>query len=184
MEGRPVAITTSRTLPAQPTIGVVNYVPLGGDGFTAPHAAYAVSGFGQNGTATGGVAKIVLTMDPRFVSLVSYVTYSIEQAASADAEVALLLSASDGHVPQQKHQALITAVADAFTPQVAVTWAPSPVLLPGGAKSPNIVCSAVNVDANTYFLSTFIYLFNIRVREETPMGPLLWSRGSVGGSIT
>lgn len=181
-----MATSVLRQLPAQPTSGgVVNYVPLGGDGFLAPHAAYAVSGFKLAGTNTGGAAKFTLEMDPRFVSLMSYVTLGIQQDVAADAEIAMVLNSGDGHVPHQRFQASVVAIAsDVSTPQVSATWGPNPFLMPGGAKGSQLTVSMLNVDAFDYFLSCWILLFDINVREKSPMGPLLWARGSSGGSVT
>ncbi len=49
-----MAVSTTFTPPAQPTAGNLTYVPLGGDGFSAPLAAYAVQDFQDIGDATGG----------------------------------------------------------------------------------------------------------------------------------
>lgn len=184
VEGCTIAVSVTRTLPAQPAVGVVNYVPLGGDGFSAPFAAYAVAGFNLQGTAGGGQAKITLQMDPRFVSLIAYVTGSIDQDVAADAELGFFISGSAGHVPIQRWQATVSAVSlDTSTTPIATTWSPNPMLLPGGNQAAStLVMTAVNVDAFTYNLSTFIYLFNIRVREVSPMGPLLFARGASAGA--
>jgi hypothetical protein len=52
--------------------------------------------------------------------------------------------------------------------------------MPGGPSDPNVRFEMVNVLADVYSMHLLVYLFNIRVRELTPMGPLLWARGSGG----
>jgi len=51
------------------------------------------------------------------------------------------------------------------------------VILPG-SENTALTVFAANVDGDEYFLDAFIFLFDIRARELTPMGPLLWARGS------
>ncbi len=72
-------------LPAQPAVGQVQYVPLGGDGFRAPFAAYAISSHTVAGDAGGGFAQLRISMDPRFCSLVAWTTIGITQVTPADA---------------------------------------------------------------------------------------------------
>jgi len=53
-----------------------------------------------------------------------------------------------------------------------------PIILPGGPEVPTIRARALNVNGDFVFLEAQIFLFNIRVRELTPMGPLVFARGS------
>jgi len=73
----------------------------------------------------------------------------------------------------------VSAVAAALgDPTVAKTWNPTPTILGGGAIIPTITVRGKNVDSDVYLCSMLIYLFDIAVRERTPMGPLLWARGA------
>lgn len=176
-----MAVSEDFTLPAQPTSGSVVFVPLGGDGFTAPRFAYMLNKVALTGDVSGGAATITARMDLRFVSLVSYVTGQIQQGTSADAEHRFTLSSD--FVAEQVSQGDITAISSTIAAfEIAKTWFPAPVLLPGGNLSASersrIIMKFLNVDDDVYEMAALIYCFDIRVREETPMGPLLWARGA------
>lgn len=176
-----MAVSETLALPNQPATGAMTFVPLGGDGFTAPAAAYAVTDMELAGDASGGAMSIFVTMDDRFCSLVSFVTVNIAQASSADADLRIAVASGSGtsQIPLAIHQNLQTATALVVnTKNVGFTWNPPPVMLPGAGQAGRIIFQAKNVDANDFFLSSLIYLFDIRVRELTPMGPLLWARGA------
>lgn len=180
MEGHPVAVAISFTLPAQPSTGSVKYVPLGGDGFVSPFAAYAVRGVGVTGAAGGGSATLTINMDDRFCSLVQYVSWSADQVASADAEYRTRIASLDGNTPILIDVGDVTAIdADISSATISKTWEPTPTILAGGAARAFIEHKFLNVADDTYLLNAMIFLFNIRAREVTPMGPLLWARGSV-----
>ncbi len=117
-------------------------------------------------------------MDDRYTALVSYVTTSIVQVASADADFRSVIAVGTSW-PTISDSGLITAInASVSGNTVTRTWEPAPAVLPGGKLRPLIQCQFLNVDADVYTMSALIYLFNIRSRELTPMGPLLWARGS------
>ncbi len=165
----------------------MDYVPLGGDGFYAPFAMYNVRLATLAGDASGGLMTLSLTMDPRFCSLVSYVT---AQVAGAAADNMIRLTVGGGRIAGATFQGLVDA-ATQFTRVCAVTWQPPALILPGGTSPAalgqhSINFQANNVDGDTFTLDAAIYMFNIRAREITPMGPLLWARGSgtSGGQST
>lgn len=178
LEGRAIAVAAAFTLPNQPTTGgTVTYVPLGGDGFSAPFAAYGIKTFAAVGDVSGGSVVMTATFDPRYCSLVAFATIQITQGTAADADARVLLRGDS--VPSVLLQETLDSVpitASAF--QVARTFAFAPLIIPGGGENGQLQVSFTNVDADVFFVDAMIYLFNIRVRELTPMGPLLWARGA------
>jgi len=159
----------------------VGYVPLGGDGYTAPFAAYTVDLMEDVGDGSGGTATLTVTMDPRFCALVQYATWDIAQATPAAAEFRVRLGALQQKVPIQTDQGTQANISATVSSSREVTrvWEPVPVVLPGGeGPAPFLEGKWANVDTDVYRLSIQIFLFNIRVREVTPMGPILWARGS------
>lgn len=172
-----MSVSGTVALPDQPTAltsGSVEYVPLGGDGFTSPKFAYNLLSGALAMDASGGTATITVTMDPRVCSLVSYATGQIMQATAADTE--FLFSVSN-RVPLQVLQGDTTSTV-LSTSEIGVTWRPQPVVLPGGgAVRPQLFFRVPNTDGDTVRLHAMIFCYNIRVRELTPMGPLLWARG-------
>lgn len=176
-----MAVSSSVTLPGQPSAGAVDYIPLGGDGFTAPFAAWSVEAHSDTGDATGGAAILGVVMDTRYCSLVAFVSISIAQATAADADLRIQLVGTN--TTEQSDNVIMPSIsATVATRTAGVTWRPTPQILPGGqseaANLPRISARMLNVDTDVYELSALIYLFNIRVRELTPMGPLLWARGA------
>lgn len=155
----------------------MTYVPLGGDGLVAPFAAYTMKTMLVTGDASAGSASLNINMDPRFCSLVSYATIAIQQGTSADADVDLFVRGNtSGSVVFRN---LVTAVASLVTAsEIGLTWQPPPVMIPGGGEGASLEANFKNVDGDVFIIDALIYLFNIRVRELTPMGPLLWARGS------
>ncbi len=154
-------------------------MPLGGDGFAAPFAAYAVSSHAVTGDVSGGSATLRMNMDPRFCSLVSWSTIGITQGTPADAELRGIIGANGTAVARLADQNDQTAVAATVSAQsILRTWCPTPTILPGGDVVPFCSWAMTNVDGDVYHMDAYVFLFNIRVRELTPMGPLLWARGS------
>ncbi len=180
MAGGSTTVNEIVRLPAQPTTGLVDYVPLGGDGYTAPFAAYSIVDMEVAGDASAGHVRMAVEMDPRFASLVAFFVHEIQQGTPATADVRL--SVAGPQVPSQTMQDNVDDISSTVADSnISLQFAPTPYILPGGHKAgsvPRIFSRSLNVDGDTYRLSALIYLFNIRVREVTPMGPLLWARGS------
>lgn len=152
-------------------------VPLGGDGFTAPKFAYAVRDFLLTGDATGTFVQHTINMDERYCALVSYVTHTIAQATSADAEFQTsITSARSAQLRDSGIQVAVNSSVSAL--EIAHTWNPPALILPGAGDGARIRIQVLNVDTDVVRLSALIYCFDVRVRETTPMGPLLWARGS------
>lgn len=172
---RAIAVSQTVTLPAQPTVGTVNYIPLGGNGYTAPHAAYSISGFAVTGATGGGAAALRVNLDPRFCSLVGFVFFQNIQATPADAEFRMFIDG--GGSPAQVDAGDITSVGTVSAASLNHTWNPTPIVL-FGPRAPIIGVDLLNVDADVISMNTMIYLFNINARQATPMGPLLWARGA------
>ncbi len=156
---------------------MVDYVPLGGDGFNAPFGAYAVKDFKQTGDASGGTVVFSINMDNRYTSFVSWLSVVVVQVAAADAEYRMFLDADRSAGASEVLDAVSSSVLGANT--ISVVWRPPGMIMPGaGAGS---TCGTIweNVLNDQFRLDAYIYLFDIRAREKTPMGWLLWSRGSL-----
>lgn len=174
-----MAVSETIVLPNQPSSGRLTRIPLGGDGFYAPTAAYAVTNFALTGDVSGGAVTHLVTMDNRFCSLVSWISFTIAQATAADADFRVSIGGTTGIIPVfvENNAAVATsAVVNALT--VGKTIVPPPAVLPGGGDPGIIAVRTLNVDTDVVTMNAMIYIFNIRAREKTPMGPLLWARGS------
>ncbi len=134
--------------------------------------------FSVVGDATAGAALLSVVLDPKYCHLVSFMTAQIAQTTSADADLSFLIAAN--RTPSMALREVQTAVATVTnTIEIARTWSPPALILPGGTTD-NATASVryKNVDTDVYYLDMWAFLFDIRVRELTPMGPLLWARGS------
>lgn len=178
MARSPTAVAVELTLPAQPTSGgTVEIVPLGGDGFYSPQFAFNIKDLAALGTVTGGNVSLTVNMDPRYCSLVAFMTVQISQGTEANADVIMRLRSDRMAGP--KFSAPVPSIDPLVSNnEIGSTWEPPPIVMPGGGQSSQIEALFVNVDADVYKLDALIYVFNIRAREMTPMGPLLWARGS------
>jgi len=163
------------TLPNQPSDGTVEFIPLGGDGFTSPIGFYQLRDIQLAGDASGGSAQFLVTMDDRYVSLVSFVTGQVVQATGADVDFRWFLSGTFIATVIESGTDVNPSSTLGDTP--GHTWFPPPLLLPGGGAVGTATIRWPNVNTEIYDISAHIFLFNIRVREFTQLGPLFWSRG-------
>lgn len=172
-----MTISETVQLPDQPTKGAVEFIPLGGDGFSAPKFAYTVLTAELTGDSSGGTMSMRIEMDPRWSAVVGYVTGQIVQQTPADAEH--LFTITGDRVPTLLHQGDITNTV-LSTSEIGFTWRPEPLVLPGGttAVPPALQVRFLNVDGDLVRMSALIFCYDIRVRELTPMGPILWARGT------
>ncbi len=144
----------------------------------APFASYVVKDFLATGLAGGGALTMRINMDPKFCSLISFLSMGIQQGTATDTDNRIVVSATDPIVPS--FQENFVMVATSLTVSVigcARTFNPPPQVLPGNGV-PFIRWQALNIAGDLYTLNAQIMLFNIDVRQKMPMGPLLWARGS------
>ncbi len=178
-----MAVTETLELPSQPASGVTEYLPLGGDGFVAPFAAYLIRNMALTGDASGGNITWIVKMDPKYCALISYITLRNAQATPADMEYVLAIGGD--RVPDFIDQGLIDTVAQTIdSTGASVTWRPPPYMMPfgkfaGASFSPNFNAKILNVDTDAAQVSALVYLFDARVRESCEMGMNLWQRGSM-----
>lgn len=123
-----------------------------------------------------------IEMDPRFVSLVSYLCGQVQQGTSTDREHRMTVSCDT--MAEQVDQGDVTSIASTIASfEWGHTWEPRPALLPGGitggsSETPRATWKMLNIDGDVYNLSALIYCFDIRAREVYGTGQLLWGRGS------
>jgi len=181
VEGDPITVSTSVDLPEQPVLGNTTYIPLGGDGFSAPFASYSLQGFRATGDASSGRVQLTCVMDDRFCSLVQFVTLEIQQGTEASADFRMFIgsTAPIAKIPRQEVSGVIQSIDTLVTNGIEIsrTWNPAPYILPGGREAPTVTVQALNVDADEYFVDINILLFNIAVRETSPMSILLGNAG-------
>lgn len=158
-----MSVAVTLTLPAQPVDGTFDLVPLGGDGFIAPHSMYVLKAIGVDCDAGGGHAEVTTTFDVRYSSLVGSFQVAM---VGAGASVLFRLGLVD-----EKLAGIQTVNATGIDGQDSVArciWNPTPFFKAGGIK-----VRAPNVDGDTLTLSAIIYNFDKRASEVVPLSQLL-----------
>lgn len=169
------------TAPNQPTTGSLSYVPLGGNGRTAPFAYYAIKNAQVTGDGTGGTATIRVRMDDRYAAFVAHAVASVQQGTPADAEFRWTLTSSPG--PVAAYSGVKTSNGGSVSStSIDVPWVPPPIVQGGGDTGAQLAVAFDNVDSDVYLLNALILLFDIRVRELTPLAAIFGSRGTFGGN--
>ncbi len=141
------------------------WVPLGGDGVTAPLGYYDVD-TRVVGDASGGTAQLAVLFDPRYTNLCAWVNIGI-LADTAAGDFALQLLPVVG-VAGLTIVGTIPGVAESFTSQnSAYLWYPPPVFYAGEGVTRAFF---PNVDATeTYSLTTQIFMYDRDVRNRMNM---------------
>ncbi len=178
-----MAVTLAWELPEQSgsitSLARQTWIPLGGDGFTSPKAAYSLRSIGIAGVSTG-LAAIAVTMDPRFCSLVCWMLGGIDDSSpGASAQVKLTVESDTTAVASATLQPRVSTIG---SQDFQAIFQPPAVILPGGSDG-SIIRAQFNDDvAATFFIDAFILLFDIRARELVPYETLLAARGAGGYS--
>lgn len=166
-----MAIVEVLTLPNQPTTGEVFFLPYGGDGFVAPAAAWVVKGFGVTGDASGGNVGLNIELDNRFCSLIGYHQVSVNTVADVDEDVRM--SIRSALEPDLTVLGLMVSHPQ-FGTDCNALWVPPGIIYPG-ERVTTLAADIDNVLNDVYTVNALIYLFDIRVRTQVPLPPLLAS---------
>ena len=176
-----MAVDATVALPAQPTVGSTNLIPLGGDGWVAPHSVYSVDQQVVH-DASGGIANNQVRFDPRYTQLVSYML--AEQTSGA----ATVLMTYTIQCDAQDRIAVTVPLLLQAQSGLSVTnrglWTPPAMLCSAGLGAdddpPFVSLITDNTDTETTVLRVRIYNFDKRARERVPLPQLLASlyRGS------
>lgn len=170
---------------SQPGTGLVRFLPYGGDGIYEPVAAYGVDDFELASDASGGTNTLIVQMDTKYTSLISYVTILNKQATPADIEYRMTIGGA-GAVPAQ-NQGIIESLASGMgAGTINKTWQPPAILLPQvPGEASTFTARIINTDGDDFALSLLVMLFDIDAAQKSSrMGLLLSGRGSFGMSQT
>ncbi len=162
-----MAVATTLTLPDQPATGLVTYVPLGGDGWTAPHSVFEVS-VASAGAAGGGNNVVTINFDPRFQSIATYIR-GTNDGASTTIEMAFELLQTHNQ-PSLSAFANAIPVAGVLGTVNLMTWCPPPI--PGMRRAR---MTTTNVDGDDLLFQMYLYNFNINVLQRVPLNLILSS---------
>lgn len=162
-----MSVAAEVTLPAQPAAGTSVYRPLGGDGWTAPHAMYSVLSQ-LTADAGGGTNTQTINTDVRFMNIVSLVQF-LYTGSTSTREVELQVVSDRPIGARHRVRANGTLLfLDALNDQGLLSWNP-PLLVDAEA----ILGTMQNVDGTVANLQVLIYCFQRRALEEVPLNILL-----------
>lgn len=160
-----MAITEILTLPNQPAVGSVEYIPLGGNGFQAPQSAFMFD-FRITGDASGGLVKWEVNRDERFEHIVSFLALESDAATAMDYILGIRRRAGTTfHNTGQSPDGSV--LGQDFT---TVLWTPPTMIDPI-----TWIATTENQDTIDFKFKGIVYNFNIRASEIVPLGTLLAS---------
>lgn len=165
-----VAVNLTVLMPNQPASGQVKYVPLGGDGYSAPHSAYSCF-LTLAMDASGGNSTINLQFDPRFTQIVSYMRNEVVGVAADTAQRMFVRIDGDEIISD-------TVFATFWTGTALATrlWKPPGVIgTSTQVDTAYMTAQMVNTDGDTHNFTCRVYNFDKRARELTPLPVLLSS---------
>jgi len=173
-----VSVADFVQLPGQPTSGGVRTVPLGGNGWTAPHSTTLIN-INQASDASGGSNLLSIEFDPRYTTLVSFINIGVGAAAAAAGSKIQIADDQDHNVVRYGtyEYGAITGLSNG-----GVTWSPPALLcsssqmqIAGTLGFPRIDSWLDNTDGETHYLRARVYNFDKLARERTPLPILLAS---------
>jgi len=160
-----LSVSADVTLPAQPSVGAMKLVPLGGNGFNSPHSMYLIGGFGVAGDASGGNAVVSINMDDRFQCLCSVIESKVDTDAVA-ATTRLSIHAANIFSINVAALQVMDPTGDS-----RVVWSPPSLFNANLIKG---VWANIGTGED-YLLSCVIYNFDKRASELVPLSTLLAS---------
>ncbi len=169
-----MAITQTLTLPNQPPVGAVEYIPLGGNGWTAPQSAFAVD-WRITGDVSGGATRWVLNRDPRFEHILQFMMIESDSATAITYRMDIFRGISAGAVHNVGTTALSAVIGHVLASQM---WVPPPIIDPNKFEA-----KIDNVSTEVGKFKLLIYNFNIRASEEMPLSMLLASLSRAASAV-
>lgn len=164
-----MSVTSDVILPAQPADGSFEVRPLGGSGYTSP-SQLSVVNVRSASDASGGFNQIGITLDDVFSNLVNILQIAIAGAAADVAFKAQLAVLATGESLQVTGDANFSSVG--LNNQTSALWSPPPLIVNTEAE---LRVTVPNVNGETLVATSWIYQFDKRAQEFTPLEILLAS---------
>jgi len=171
-----MSITLAFTLPATPSAGTIQRFALGGDGYRSPSGVYVVRDVSITGDNTGGFMAIQMGFDPNFVSMIGYCSASISQGTPTLQKVKFQHVGALMATMQENIEAIAANAGN--VPEIAVTWSPPAMLIPG-VRPGTTTCQVDNTEDDVFIFNASIFLYDIRAMENFPIDLLVAARGGV-----
>lgn len=183
-----MAVTTSVLLPNQPAAGSTIFVPYGGNGTQSPTSAYAVR-IDSTGDASGGDQQVIITPDPQFTSVVSYM-HAVVIGATANVPVRIGINPDDPANSNVFGNATYANVGlGASSARAGIFYTPPPMLLVGrdhpveAGDQPQLHVTFANQNGREVRLYALIYNFLRDVAQTTPLNEIFSCLARGAGSL-
>lgn len=151
------------TLPNQPAAGSAVYLPLGGNGFLAPHSAYSID-MQITGDASGGGIAFRIDRDERFEHLIQSMMLQVDGSAAIQYKFEVFRHADSIFINAGTSSATTAANADG----AYQLWTPPAMIDPSFWR-----LKVTNVDGVQVKFKCLIYNFNIEASKKIPLNLLL-----------
>ena len=174
-----MSVSSDFDIPSQPSDGEARFIPLGGDGRTAPsHQYYVVSSL--DGDVSGGIATVRIGLDPRYSHMIDWINPQVE-GSTGDVLCRVTQAFTDEHFLRS----YVTCKDLGFAPsgpRAGVVLSP-PSTMMGSFGASAIACVFPNVNGETYEVQLSVYAFDIRARELTPIPFLTMTKPAAGSTF-
>lgn len=170
-----MSVAVEDSLPAQPANGSSVYRPLGGDGWTAPHALYStLSQLASD--ASGDDSDITLNLDTRFMNIVFLMEQLLVGFSSArEGEMQVIGDRPTGALHRVRMFGLQIHLGTVGGNRGLLSWNP-PLIV----DAESVFSQTENTGVGpTHNLLCLIYCFQKRALEKIPLNSLLASIPSV-----
>lgn len=158
-----MSVIIDLTLPGQPASGLVEVIPLGGDGVNAPINVVAVE-VDSVADASGGSNQINVTLDPRYSTVVQYCSARVAFASAGTACYFLIRN-----TPCDAFETIRTQLfASWFAVATADLLPPGMILTTVGSNRPLIRIDVPNTDTETLTVRLRMYNFVKELRQLAP----------------
>lgn len=159
-----MSVSVTLNLPEQPSSGLLQIKPLGGDGYTSPQSYYLLE-INQVSGAGGGTNTILVNLDPQYQCVVALMQTNLASPA-ADRVVRLDIF-PEGLFPEFSIQAVMAFDADVGS---NLMYSPPPLF---NQRRVSAITDAV--DTETLALRLVIYNFKRDAFQKVPLNILLES---------
>ncbi len=161
-----MSVSETVNLTGQPAEeGQIRIVPLGGNGIQAPKSMYEVQ-ITLSMDASGGECAITFTRDSRWQSICTLFNGTVEGAA-AGVEIMFEAQDAENSGPVARGFANATPIASVVSLNVAV-WNPPPIM-----TMTRWTVRSPNVNGDKLIVNAWLYNFNRRILELSPMWQIL-----------
>jgi len=164
-----VSITETITLPNQPAVGTLEYIPLAGDGLAAPQSAFFLD-HQITGDASGGFIRWQVHRDGRFSHLLQFMSAESDSITAISYRFDIFRGAN-ASTAQAFHNVGTTGLSSVSGNVLAAQiWTPPAVIDPVKFE-----LKLPNADGEEHKFKMLIYNFKVDASKRVPLNILFQS---------